>query len=318
MNKRFFIFTLIMNTVALSACNKELTVPQTAESDKALSSLAYLQDLTPQQISGIAGFGNRQLLIQQDAGPVNGYKLQKRQQQLLAETAPPGKAVACQDFNHEQINWYTVPAANNSAPGNNASGKQLNPGEVVTALCGNITAELTPEVFVLTRASGLLTLFSVFPDKLYDFTAWREITTINAEADGDYHLLPEVNHHSAHSLQIARQKQGEWQQIKTLYPRDFIESFTYRPKDHDEIWMEYLNLDRASARLMWNAGAKSIGKLNLYFDSLDPGLTADAANKRDKIESVLYHLDPNDTHLVSQRLADTYVHWKAPGASTGK
>lgn len=342
MKKSLVMLALTVNILALSACNNESSQVM-AETEKLVSAtdsrqglqqqanirafsgkkssarqqsdLPYLQDLTPQQLANLIGFGNQQLLmLQQDAGPVTSYQLQKHQSRLLAgEVAPQGNSVACQDFSRGQINWFTVPTASNSE-----FIKQLHQDEVVTALCGNITAGLSPEVFVLTRASEQLTLFLVSPNKLFEFAAWRQIATITAEANVDYYLLPGVSHHSASSLQIARQQQGKWQQLKTFYPRDFVGSFTYKAQDHDEVWMKYLNLDRASAKLMWNAGAKSIGKLNLYFDSVNPGLTAHAGSKRNEIEQVLYYLDPNGNDQVSQRLTDIYVRWKVPGVGAGK
>lgn len=276
---------------------------------KITSNLNYLQDLTPQQISNLAGFSNQQLLIlEPNTGSVNSYGLQERIPKLLVgEIAPQNKAVACQEFNSELINWFPLPTKSTGE-----LSKSINHKKIVSALCGNINAELTPEIFLLTKAAEQLELFSVSPSKLYEINSWKKITSLKAEVDGKYYLLPDFSHHSAKTLQIVQRKLNKWQQVKTLYPRDFIEPFEYQPEDHNQIWMAYLNLDRASAKLMWHAGAKSIGELSQYLDSVNPGLTNNIHSQRDKIENLLRHLDPNHNSQVSLRLTDTFIRWKVP------
>ncbi|WP_281557821.1 hypothetical protein [Thalassomonas sp. RHCl1] len=342
MNKSLSALALTAGLLALGACNyessqaaaragKQAAAPVSSRDSQQQSNTAafseqkpylreqsatldYLQDLTSQQVADLVGFGNQQLLmLQQGTGSVFSYNRHQRPVKLLAdETAPQGKAVACQDYKSEQINWFTLPGKSN----NEITG-QLNQQEIVAAICGNITAELSPEVFVLTRANEQLALFSVSPKKLFDFNAWRKITTVTADAGEAYSLLPHFNHHSARSLQIARQKQGQWQFIKTLYPREFTQPFKYRPGDDTEIWMKYLNLDRASAKLMWHAGARSIGQLDDYFDSVNPALTSHTDQNRREIIEVLYNLDPNDRLGVSQRLANIFVDWRLPQLNAG-
>lgn len=313
MNRSLLIFTVIINILMLSACKNETVLPEIAATDKTGASLEYLQDLTPQQVSSIVGFGNRQLiLLEQNSGSVYRYNKQKRLPVLFTDEAvPQGKVTACQDFNHEQLNWFTLPESTDKI-----LSEQLKQSvSIVATLCGNINAELTPDIFVLVQGARQLTLYSATQQSLHQLDNWRKITTVTAKPNGKYYLLPNFSHHSAINLQIVQQQQGKWQQLKILSPRDFITPFDYQPKDHSEIWMAYLNLDRASAKLMWNAGAKSISKLSTYFDSVNPALTANSGNQTDKIATVLYNLDPNSNNQVSQRLANIFVHWKAPEIS---
>ncbi|WP_281557678.1 hypothetical protein [Thalassomonas sp. RHCl1] len=318
LNKCLFLFVLF----AVMACNHqhEKTAETQAETQVKTQAktqvkaqpayrggLPALADfIPPGQLVKSAGFANGKLFIAEPGKGLFEYDLREQtKQQVQHQVFAKEADLACQRFNSTHLDVMPL--------------STLLPGKWATfmvkaAICGNIQADMSPEVMVLLENDNKLILVAGTLDKKRQVEKWRTITAFNVAEPGRYLLLPEFSQHSAQGLYIAEYPEGglkgELTVIQKLLPGDFIEPFDYRQTDHDEIWAAYINLDRASAKLMWNGGANSMAKLELYLTSIDPRLTKDPVHYFEQINTILTDLDPNRELDVALRLAEVYRDWK--------
>ncbi|WDE07928.1 hypothetical protein SG34_014175 [Thalassomonas viridans] len=312
LNKLMFPMLLL----ALTACNKQHG--QTLEEKPAyVQEKPVSQEMLPNLVNFIpagqllkaAGFANGKLFIADSEQGLFAYDLpdytrRNVQQAWFGEEA----SVICQRFNHDAIDIIPISALLTH---------ELSGFEVKAATCGNIQADMSPEVILLLEKAGKLNLMAGTLDKNLQVKEWRIVASVKSPGTGQYMLLPELIEHTARGLLILGYSQGSWILMQHILPGAFIEPFEYKHTDHDEMWAAYINLDRAAAKLMWNGGANSIGKLDEYLTSIDTQLTSDPERYFDRITAIFNRLDPNQDTDVAFRLAEVYKHWKTNNFNKG-
>lgn len=304
-----YLYLIIASTTLLSGCYDKSN--QQAVTDKTEP---FSQQQTaihiPKEIDNINGFAN-QKRFSFDREKQQLFSYQDGDSSLLALTLDQpkkGPLLACQAYQDDEIHQLSLSVKQISeALDSNASIENI---KIKAALCGNIQADMGVDVIVLLQQKQTLLLMLGSTDKNMQVDRWREITSFPAKGDQQYLLWPQFITHSATSISIMQYQNEHWYLIKELLPGDFIESFTYAPTDHTEMWAEYVKLDRASAKLMWNGGAKSMAQLDKYIDSIDSKLPVSPEAYKQEVEQLLLNLDPNRQTQVASRLASIYVNWK--------
>jgi hypothetical protein len=263
----------------------------------------YLHDLAAEKLSSILGFANGEIFftdtVQQS---LHHYKIADFSSSTLDNNVNVADIVACQHYKSDEMLTLDIDRALNEV---------LLAGSIKTVICGNIQADMAPEVMALVEKDHKLLLFSGIITDNEVINDWRLISDLGTITGDSYLLLPDVTDHTAKRLLVMAQKNGDWHLATQVLPSAFIEPFEYNPTDHNEIWAEYLKLDRASAKLMWNGGAKSIGKFDEYLESISATLTTNPERYLAQIEQILMNLDPNNNQAVASRLTDIYRRWKS-------
>ncbi|NOU51937.1 hypothetical protein HG263_15500 [Pseudoalteromonas sp. JBTF-M23] len=300
----------IVVTALLSGCY-DRSNQQAVTDDTKLAPQLQTSIHVPEKIDNITGFANQkrfsfnrakqQLFSYQE----DGYSSLL---ELTLEQPQKGQLLACQTYQNDEI--HQLPLSTKQMSEALDSSANIENIKIKAALCGNIQADMGVDVIVLLQQEQTLLLMLGSTDNNMQVDHWREITSFPAKEDRQYMLWPQLIAHSATSISIMQYQNKNWSSIKELLPGDFIESFTYEPTDHTEMWAEYIKLDRASAKLMWNGGAKSMAQLDKYIDSIDNKLPISPNQYKKEIEQLLLNLDPNKNEEVASRLASIYVNWK--------
>ena len=309
--------------------------PITIDDNQASLSFAA-NSKAPANANYLAGFANQHWFVA-DKNPDKTVSTdalyQVKADDWQVNTAVPtlasnkGLLAACQTFASEQINSYRLSLNNGRMNIYDGKSSQqlanipLKGEKIEHVLCGNIDADMTPELLVLVNEGKQLKLHIIAEKSWQQQTTWQQ-KTIGPSAKGSYSIVPQMNFHSLNQLEIwhqAEQQNGQQngqqqqQKISAFKPHQLAKPFGYQPNDFDTVWVNSTGLSKASAKMMWNFGATSVHHLNKYFSSLGIEQLTDQTVYTASVKNFVAQMDPNQHPKTAKELSQMFLKWKTNG-----
>ncbi|MBQ4810583.1 hypothetical protein J8M20_04515 [Pseudoalteromonas luteoviolacea] len=185
------------------------------------------------------------------------------------------------------------------------SSVSLKAEHLISGLCGNIDADILPEIIILAEKNREVFLY-IFRQGSHQDS--NNIIRLKLDAPvGNYQLHADFSKSSAHSIGVL---DASNKIVERIYPHQLLPRFEYQKVDHSTIWQHYTNMNRASAKLMWNAGARSLAKLDLYVDSVTEPISFHEKRAPEQVKKILKNLSVNQHQQAVDELTQVYINWK--------
>ncbi len=230
-----------------------------------------------------------------------------------------GLLAACQTFASEQINSYRLSLNNGRMNIYDGKSSQqlasvpLKAEKIHHVLCGNIDADMTPELLVLVNEGKQLKLHIIAEKSWQQETTWQQ-KTIGPDTKGKYSIVPQMNFHSLNQLEIWHQDgQQQQQKVAIFKPHQLAKPFGYQAKDFDTVWVNSTGLSKAGAKMMWNFGATSVHHLNKYLSSLGIEQLTNQSVYKKSVKKFVAQMDPNQHPKAAKELSQMFLKWKTNG-----
>ncbi|WP_046004681.1 hypothetical protein [Pseudoalteromonas rubra] len=176
---------------------------------------------------------------------------------------------------------------------------------LIAGLCGNLDADIAPDTVLLSETKGKYMLHLVRQSDYEDQNSWQSLTL--DLAPGNYTLRAEFSLSSAQSITIL---DDDHQLVQQIFAHQFLPGFKYQKKDFSTSWQQYTGMNRGAAKLLWNAGARSLAKLDLYVRSVSEPIDFHDTKAEKKVGSILTNLSVNQSQQAVRDLTQVYINWK--------
>lgn len=259
----------------------------------------------------VIGFANSSVFIASPLGET--VQVHSHDTLKLIRTVPVApnlgeRLIACQKYQSEQV--QVIAMLQDQGKLHFQDDTRLTsvpfPAErLVAGLCGNLDANIAPDIVLLSETKGKYALHLVRQSDYEDQNSWQSLTL--DLAPGNYTLRADFSLSSAQSITVLNDNH---QLVQQIFAYQFLPGFKYQKKDFSTSWQRYTGMNRGAAKLLWNTGARSLAKLDLYVKSVAEPIDFHDTKAEKKVGSILTNLSVNQSQQAVRDLTRVYINWK--------